>query len=57
MKILYGFEALVLSALTGDTKATLQDINDRHDEEIKAKRQNIALFMASHRGYFYLVDK
>ncbi|XP_072014193.1 LOW QUALITY PROTEIN: uncharacterized protein [Amphiura filiformis] len=57
VKILYGFEKLVLSAYSGDSKGVLQDIDAHHDIDIKTKRQSLALFLASHRGYFYLVDK
>ena len=57
LRIVYGYENIVNRALSGDAKSVLQDIETHHESDTVWKRQSVALFMAAHRGYFYLVDK
>ena len=57
MKILYGYEKIVSCALSGDAKGVMADVEVYHDSNTVTKRQSVALFMAAHRGYHYLVDK
>ena len=57
VKITYGFDGLVDAALRGDLKEVLRKVAMTMDADGMSRRRFVAMFIAAHKGYHYLVDR
>ncbi|XP_038070307.1 ankycorbin-like [Patiria miniata] len=57
VRIAYGYDGLVESALRGDLKEVMRSVTMTKDAGGMAKRMFVAMFIAAHKGFHYLVDR
>ncbi|XP_022098125.1 ankycorbin-like [Acanthaster planci] len=57
VKTAYGYDGLVDAALRGDLKEVMRSVTMTKDADGLAKRMFVAMFIAAHKGYHYLVER
>ncbi|XP_071785755.1 uncharacterized protein [Asterias amurensis] len=57
VKVTYGFDGLVDAALRGDLKEVLRKVAMTMDVDGMSQRRFVAMFIAAHKGFHYLVDR